>query len=677
MKQLAPPPRARPGLAALGLAALGVLAVLTMAPTGPEGSAPPAARDSAQDAARAPVRSDPPARSALGEIHFPTSGAPAAQTDFERGVLLLHSFEYDDAAAAFRDAEQRDPGFAMAYWGEAMIYNHPLWHQQDRQAALAALAKLAARTASANPALAAEARRGRAPTAREQAWLAAVETLYGEGDKASRDQRYAAAMERLAAADPGDLEAASFYALALLGTCEAGRDVSTYMRAAAVAEEVFRRNPRHPGAVHYLIHSYDDPVHAPLGLRAARIYARIAPAAAHALHMPSHIFLALGMWDDVAASNEASWAASEARRQRLRLPLDERGYHALSWLQYAYLQQGRLRDARRLLAGMAADAAVSGSARTREHLALMQAGYRVGSGQWRADLGPLPDLAGIDEGIAAAALFARGLAALRSGDDAAARRDLAAMDERLATVPATAPLMAVAVAPAVSGPGPSTGHGACHGTGYGDASPAQRSAAVLRMELAAAILLGGAERPPASDAARQAVAALERAAADEDATSYEFGPPVVVKPAHELAGEVLLDLGQPAPARRHFEQALARAPRRSLSLLGLARAASRTGDAEAAAEAYADLARSWRQADAELSELAEVTAGARRKEPADAAAEPQPSSQRSPASRLRAAARLHVQAGPEPLRVQGVRKGQGACAGPGALALAVSTAKAP
>jgi len=590
MKQLGSP-GARVGAAAL--AVLAVLAVLAMAPAAP-----------------VPPRSDPPGRAALGEIHFPTSGAPAAQPDFERGVLLLHSFEYEDAAAAFRDAEARDRDFAMAYWGEAMTYNHPLWHQQDRQAARAALKKLADRASVDKQAPAPEERRAKAPTAREQAWLAAVETLYGEGDKASRDRRYAAAMERLAAADPGDLEAASFYALALLGTCEAGRDVPTYMRAAAVAEEVFARNPRHPGAVHYLIHSYDDPVHAPLGLRAARTYARIAPAAAHALHMPSHIFLALGMWDDVAASNEASWAASEARRQRLRLPLEERGYHALSWLHYAYLQQGRVRDARRLLAEMAADAAASGSARTREHLALMQAGYRVESRQWPADLGPFPDLAGIDEGIAAAALFAHGLAALRSGDAATARRDLATMDKRLAAVPAARP--AAGGAAAVPGPGSSAaaGRGAYHVAGHGDASPAQRSAAVLRAELAAAMLLGGAERPAAGDASRQAVAALERAAADEDATSYEFGPPVVVKPAHELAGELLLDLGQPAAARRHFEQALARAPRRSLSLLGLARAATRAGDAPAAAEAYADLARSWRQADAGLPELAEVAAAA-------------------------------------------------------------------
>jgi tetratricopeptide (TPR) repeat protein len=543
-----------------GLAAGLALALAGAAGGGPAPVAPPV-----------PASPGSPGPAGLGEIHFPTSGAPAARPDFERGVLLLHSFEYDDAAAAFREAERRDPGFAMAYWGEAMTCNHPLWHQQDRAAARAALERLAP-----SP----EARLAKAPTAREKGWLAALETLYGEGDKASRDALYAAAMERLAAGDPDDLEAASFYALALLGSCESGRDVAVYMRAAAVAEKVFARNPRHPGAVHYLIHSYDDPAHAALGLSAARVYARIAPAAAHALHMPSHIFLALGMWDDVAASNEASWAASEARRQRLRLPLEERGYHALAWLSYAYLQQGRLREARQLLAQMAADAAASGSPRTREHLALMQAGYRVESRQWRADLGGLPDPGGIDDGIAAAALFAHGLAGLRAGDAAAARRDLAALDARNAMN---------------EPPGE---------------DPARRSGAILRAELAAVLLLGTGGRPPDADAARQAVAAVERAAADEDAASYEFGPPVVVKPAHELAGEVLLDLGQPAAARRQFEQALARAPRRSLSLLGLARAAGRAGDAAAARAAYEDLAASWRRADADLPELAEVVAAA-------------------------------------------------------------------
>jgi tetratricopeptide (TPR) repeat protein len=244
---------------------------------------------------------------ALGHTEFENSGAEAAQEPFLRGLLLLHSFEYEDAAEAFRAAQQADPGFALAYWGEAMTYNHPLWAQQDLDAARAALDRLAPTP---------EARRAKAPTERERAYVTAADALFGEGDKRARDHAFAEAMEHVHTAYPDDLDAAALYALSILGTSHDGRDVRTYMRAAAVAEEVFARNPDHPGAAHYLIHSYDDPIHAPLGVRAARAYSEIAPAAAHALHMPSHIFTALGLWDDVAHLNEASWAAADARRDR-------------------------------------------------------------------------------------------------------------------------------------------------------------------------------------------------------------------------------------------------------------------------------------------------------------------------------------------------------------------------
>ena len=219
--------------------------------------------------------------SELGKIHFPTSGSPEAQEHFLRGALLLHSFEYDDARDAFRAAREVEPDFAMAAWGEAMTYNHPLWLRQNPDEARAALEQLAPTP---------EARLAKAPTEREKGYLRAVEILYGDGDKLARDLAYAETMGELSARFPEDLDAAAFHALALLGTCHDGRDTATYMRAAAIVEEVFAENPEHPGAAHYLIHSYDDPVHAPLGLRAARLYAEIAPAAVHALHMPSHVF---------------------------------------------------------------------------------------------------------------------------------------------------------------------------------------------------------------------------------------------------------------------------------------------------------------------------------------------------------------------------------------------------
>ena len=177
-------------------------------------------------------------------------------------MLLLHSFEYDTAVEAFRQAQTADAGFALAYWGEAMTYNHPLWQQQNSEAALQALKRLAA-----SP----EARAAKAPTDRERQYLAAVETLYaGPGSKHDRDQAYMRAMERLQNAYPEDMEARAFHALAILGSRDGVRDFATYVRAAATVQPVFDANPDHPGAAHYLIHSFDDPVHAPLGLPAAR-----------------------------------------------------------------------------------------------------------------------------------------------------------------------------------------------------------------------------------------------------------------------------------------------------------------------------------------------------------------------------------------------------------------------
>ena len=205
-----------------------------------------------------------PAQAAdLGRVDFPTSGKPGAQAHFLRGVAALHSFWYDEAADAFREAQKADPAFSLAYWGEAMTHNHPIWSEQDRDAALAVLA-----------------RAPKAPTERERAWMAAVEALYGEGEKPARDRAYAEAMRALHERFPEDLEAASFYALSLIGPAltngktgpDRDRDL---MKAAGVLEVFFDRNPEHPGVLHYLIHAYDDPSHAALGMRAARLYGKV------------------------------------------------------------------------------------------------------------------------------------------------------------------------------------------------------------------------------------------------------------------------------------------------------------------------------------------------------------------------------------------------------------------
>ena len=271
----------------------------------------------------------------LGRVEFPTSGSPQAQAHFLRGLAALHSFWYEEAAEAFREATKVDPDFMMGYWGEAMTLNHPLWSEQDLTAARAVIAKI-----KDTPKL----------TDRERAYLNAVKALYGEGEKRVRDTAYSAAMEKIYRAYPDDLDAAAFYSLSLLGmTSPADKSYRLHAQAGAIALEVYQKNPNHPGAAHYIIHAFDDPEHAILALPAARRYASIAPEAHHARHMPSHIFLQLGMWAEAAASNEAAWESSDAWMKRKNLSVNVRDYHSLHWLMYAYLQQGRYQKAEELL----------------------------------------------------------------------------------------------------------------------------------------------------------------------------------------------------------------------------------------------------------------------------------------------------------------------------------------
>ena len=467
----------------------------------------------------------------LGRIEFPNSGPPAAQQPFINGVLLLHSFEYNKAREQFRTAQKVAPDFAMAYWGEAMAHNEPLWFAQNPVAARAVLKR------APKPA-----------TERERAYLRAVAVLYGAGRKEDRDLAYAAAMRRIHETYPDDHEAAAFYALALLGTAHGGRNYRTYMQAAAIAEEILAKNPEHPGALHYAIHCYDDPVHAPLGLRAARVYAKVAPASAHALHMPSHIFFALGMWDDAAKSNEASYRAAT--------PEDAAYWHALWWVQYGYFQQGRYSGARALLSKID-----GGSALARFHEVQMRAMASVEAGEQYTPA----NTAGLDAAALAVDLFATGSTALNRGDRGIADKALAQLGELRPNQP----------------------NGAHGGHAYSGDEQAVR---IMEHELAAMILL-------ADGRSSDAIGRMKAAVALEDKLPYEFGPPVPPKPAHELLGEMLLSLDQPKLARVQFELALQRAPKRALSLLGLARAHEQSGDRAEAAAVYGDLQQMWSAGD--------------------------------------------------------------------------------
>ena len=361
----------------------------------------------------------------LGQISFPNSGSAAAQPAFLEGVLYLHNFEYEDAERSFRRAQEADPGFALAYWGEAMTHNHPIWMAQDLEKANAALARLAPDAA---------ARGAKAPTQRERDYLYAVETLYGNVERSAgkskkeRDLLYRDEMRRLHETYPDDDEATTFFALALLGTAHEGRDASLYMRAAAVAEPVWERNREHPGAAHYLIHSYDDPVHAPLGLPMARAYSKIAPAAAHAQHMTSHIFVALGMWDDVAAANVTASEVQHHHEHELGEPTSLCAHYPY-WLEYGYLQLGRFAEARQVLETCAARTSASAKDKpTRNelwHFGAMRARYALDSG----DLAVLDRLtADYPESLSSRDYhFANAYAAVQRGDRAAAETHLSAL----------------------------------------------------------------------------------------------------------------------------------------------------------------------------------------------------------------------------------------------------------
>jgi hypothetical protein len=524
----------------------------------------------------------------LGKLDFPTSAPAAAQEHFLRGVAALHSFWYDEAETEFQAAQKAAPGFALAYWGEAMTHNHPIWSEEELDAARAVLQRLAPTP---------QERAAKAPTEREKAWLAAVEALYGEGEKPARDRAYSAAMEKIRERWPDDIEAGSFYALSLIGPAWATDGVTfgvpkerLLMQAAGILEELFARNPQHPGVVHYLIHAYDDPTHAPLGLRAARVYAQVAPAAHHALHMPSHIFVQLGRWDDVSASNEASWAASVAWQERRKLPIEKRDFHSLSWLSYSYLQQGRYGKARETLDIARKAAEESPTPRIVGALDGMEARYLVETRSWSEAKLPAAAVA-VDQPAQRAAttaaapaagahcaspaavpsadhtsmIFAAGLAAARRGDSATADEAVA----RLKALPKG-------------------------GRNYGAGSTE-----VMAKEISGLALFAKGSKD-------EGLALLAAAAKAEDAMSPPSGPPDLLKPAQELYGEVLLEAGKADEAAAQFRSSLLRTPQRSASLLGAARAAVKLGHEEEARGLYADLAAIWRQADQGLADVAEV-----------------------------------------------------------------------
>lgn len=494
----------------------------------------------------------------LGKIDFPTSGAADAKPAFINGVLYMHNFEFDHAAVAFRKAQVIDPDFAMAYWGEAMTHHHSLWRVQDQYAAQNVLLRLG---------LTSSDRAAKALTQREKDYLRAAEILFGIADetknlgKLERDVHYRNAMRRMHMAYPDDLEARVLYGLSILGVGSANRDYATYMKAAAVLTPVWDANRSHPGAAHYLIHSYDDPVHAILGLPMARAYEKIAIGAAHAQHMTSHIYVALGLWDDMIAANltalsiESAKTVGEGARSR-------EAWHHRYWLHYGRLQQGRLKDAREIL--RSAHDRISNDPLPRElaYYGAMYARYLIDTELWGE----------AEKWLAPASVeistphynFARAYAAAKLGQ-------LDKAHELMAKIQAG-----------------------------GDANPeitlVPKEIEILKLEVAAVIAVTQQNEEKALELARQATQM-------QASMPFRYGPPRISKPTAELLGDILMAFGQDEKASRAYEDQLTRSQLRTNSLLGFARATASIGDKTTSREAYNTLADIWHSADPSMPAL--------------------------------------------------------------------------
>lgn len=510
----------------------------------------------------------------VGKVSFETSCNAAAKTPFELGLGWLHSFEYEEAARTFAKAVAADPRCGIAHWGIAMSFYHPLWA----------------------PPTAAELERGRSAlrraldagsaSEREKAYIAALETFYRDSDRLDHKTRalaYSAAMGDLHGRYPNDREAAVFYALSLVavGTMDKDPDFAKEKQAGAILNRVLAIEPDHPGVAHYLIHSFDYPPLADLALPAARRYAGIAPASPHAQHMPSHIFVRLGLWDEAIRSNIASEAASRAFAKMQNLPdSSSERLHAMDYLAYGYLQTGQDEKAEQVLAELKRVRRADPPIFTVAYAATaIPARLLLERRRWKeaASL-ELPDnvrkLAPLDsfKWGEAHVRFARAVGAARSGNSAAALAEvasLAAIERALTIAPGTYDW---------------------------------RAQVAIERQIAEGWLAYAQGRR------EQAVQLMRTAAHLDDASEKHPVTPGALLPAREQLGELLLELGRPAEALAEFEASLKRAPRRLNGLSGAARAAKLAGDGSKARAYYAQIVELTKNADGSRPEVREARA---------------------------------------------------------------------
>ena len=480
----------------------------------------------------------------IGTFDFPNSGSPEAQEHFLLGVGYLHSFGMTQAQAEFKKAQELDPDFALAYWGEAFTYQHPFFGPKSEGPG-EALMRLG-RTS--------DERLAKAPTDKEKGFIKAAEAYaLTLGDMPERRTAWMNAMAELYDKYPLDDEVKTFYAVSMLSgaTAAGAMRERINMRAGALAMEVFKDNDNHPGAAHYVIHAFDDPVHAPVALEAAYKYADIAPAVSHARHMPTHIFIQHGKWNEVAQWNESAYNVA----RELWKPGDavSEQNHSTDWGQYGDLQLGDIERSKLWI--RRAEQTLSENpddGRSRGTLSTVRARHTIETQNWA--------LQELNEELSPDELLALGLSAVNLGETELAQR----VTERLDVLAAD--------------------------------SENNLSLKVSHMEIAAmSMLLNSRDLTGAmaTSQQQQAITLLREAVELTNGGRLPSGAANPLKPVHELTGEVLLGNRQPEEAALLFEESLLRMPNRPLSLLGAARAYKQAGDKFRAAEKYTNLLAVW------------------------------------------------------------------------------------
>jgi len=491
----------------------------------------------------------------LGRVDFPNSCSPEAQPLIEKGVALLHSFQYQEAAQTFEDLETRDAKCATAHWGKAMTLYHQLWDFPEDSKMKQGHGEIqrAQKLSSSNP--------------KEEGLIAAAAVFYQNKSRMNHEKHmkaYSAALGKLRAKFPDDVEISSFYALSLVAMADEGDDgLGDRKKALAILQPLLEQYPDHPGVAHYLIHAADHPELAPEGLEAARRYAAIAPDSPHALHMPSHIFVRLGLWQDSIASNIAS-EASAARLAEMHKVESDYQTHAMDFLSYSYLQSGQEAKAREVIARM--DHVVGASDEDKaDQRAFLEARTAVELHRFK-DAAALEDPA-LRKDQQDTTRWARAIGAARSSDPAGAELALKQLSESVAER-----------------------EDRLRKEGY---PPATEKATDLREAEAWVAFANGKSE--------DALEELRGAARHQEKNGGES----TVMPAREMLADMLMELKRPSDALTEYKTVLKNAPNRFDGLLGAARAAQATGDTSGAQSFYAKLTEVC-PAGADRPELAEA-----------------------------------------------------------------------